>query len=321
MIDDKEVRVFRQIEDFLRNGDNFLVTAHYSPDGDAVASILGMAEILKTMGKRPVGAVEGGLPEKYDFLQTSITVMNPSVGEAGVKFERVIILDAGSFQRIGKVKDYLGEKFRIVNIDHHLSNDSFGEINYIEAKSSSTSEILYRLAKFMGIEFSRELANYLYMGIMTDTGRFRFSNSSAEALTAAGELVKLGADVSWLAEGVYFDLPRSYVEALGKCIVSMEYFAEGQIAVMEYLEKQEIEDAEGMIDIAVGTRGVKAAAFIRAMEDGRFKVSLRSRCEADVREIAEKYGGGGHRKAAGFRSRKGLVELKEMVVKELSQKI
>ena len=316
-----EQKTFRDISNFIGSENNFLVTAHYSPDGDAVASILGMCEILKVLGKTAAAAVEGGLPEKYDFLHSKISILDPLSVEVMEKFSRVIILDAGSYERIGKVKEYIQNPARIINIDHHLSNDGFGEINYIDAQSSSVSEILYRFAQFMKIEFTVELASYLYMGIMTDTGRFRFSNTSAHALFTAGELIKLGADPAWLSEGVFFDLPRSYVEILGKCLNSLEYFDDGKIAVMEYMERKEIEDAEGLIDIAVGTKGVKAAAFIRAMEDGRFKVSLRSRYEADVREIAEKFGGGGHQKAAGFRFRGGLDTLRFTIIKELSQRL
>jgi len=318
---DKYPDIFSKIADFLKTRDDFLVTPHFAPDGDAIASSLGMAEMLKAMGKRCLVSIEAGLPEKYDFLKTGVRIFNPKTEESENKFRNAIILDAGSFERIGLTKKLLDVEINILNIDHHLSNDRFGHVNYIDGEACSTSEILYYLARYLKLDFTKELADYLYMGIMTDTGCFRFSNTSGRALRAAAELVDLGVNPSYMADCIYFDAPKQYISVLAKCLSSLQYFSEGRIALMQYMEKEEIEDAEGLIDIAIGTRGVRAAAFIRPMEDGRFKVSLRARDRIDVRAIAEQYGGGGHAKAAGFRYRGTLTELQERIIRELSEKL
>lgn len=318
---EKYPKIFAEIDDYLKSKDDFLITAHYSPDGDAVGSCLGMAEMFRIMGKRFIVSLEGGLPEKYDFLDIDYRIYNPVNEESGRKFNNIIALDAGSFERIGQTKKYLDVEIDILNIDHHLSNDNFGHVNYIDADACSTSEILYNLAKYLKLNFNRKLALYLYMGIMTDTGRFRFSNTSSRALRASAELTDLGADPAYLADNIYYDAPKKYILTLGKCLNSIEYVHDGKIALMQYLEKDEIEDSEGLIDIAVGTRGVRAAAFIRSMEDGRFKVSLRARDTIDVRLIAEKFGGGGHQKASGFRFRGTLEELRKIVIEELSNRM
>ena len=313
--------VFADIEKYLKTNDNFLISTHYSPDGDAIGSTLGMGEMLRIIGKKAVVVVEGGIPEKYRFLNNPIVVYDPLAVETDAKFSNIIILDAGAFERIGKSKLFLDDNYDIVNIDHHLSNDKFGRINYIDTDASSVAEILFGLAQYLRIDFTPELASFLYLGIMTDTGRFRFGNTSYKALSTAAELVKLGADPAYLSEGVFFDLPHSYIETLAICLNSLEYFDDGRIALMEYHEEKEIEDSEGFIDLAIGTRGVKAAAFIRSMENGKFKVSLRSRSQVDVRRIAESHGGGGHRKAAGFRSRASLEQLKSTIIKEILQQL
>jgi phosphoesterase RecJ-like protein len=124
-----------------------------------------------------------------------------------------------------------------------------------------------------------------------------------------------------LTEAVYFDLPRSYIEALGKSLYSLQFLGDGRLALMEYLDRDEIEDAEGFIDFAIGVKGVKSAVFIRSMEDGRFKVSLRARDSLDVREIAESYGGGGHTKAAGFRFRGSLDQLKFDLIRKILERL
>ncbi len=312
---------FKEIVEFIESNDDFLITTHYSPDGDAIGSCLGMSEMLKFVGKRSLVAIEGGLPEKYDFLNIQVPIVNPQCSTGDRKYGNVIILDAGTFERIGACKFLLEDDSSIINIDHHLSNDEFGLINYIDVASSSVSEILFRLAKHMGVEFSSELATYLYLGIMTDTGRFRFSNTTPSALRTAGALVEAGADPSWLSDGIYYNLSRNYITALGQCLNNLEYYNGGSIALMQYMNKQELEDVEGLIDYVVGIRGVKVAAFLRAMEDGRFKVSLRSRCEVDVRRIAESFGGGGHQKAAGFRYRGSLNDLKIKVIQLFSQQL
>jgi phosphoesterase RecJ-like protein len=174
----------------------------------------------------------------------------------------------------------------------------------------------------MKLKIPSEMASYLYLGIMTDTGRFRFSNTSTSALKTCAELIDLGANPRELAEAIYFDLPRSYIEALGKSLNSLQFFGENKLVLMEYLEKDEIEDSEGFIDFAIGIKGVKAAIFIRSMaEEGRYKISLRARDSLDVREIAESYGGGGHNKAAGFRFRGSLEQLKSGLVQKILERL
>jgi phosphoesterase RecJ-like protein len=313
--------IFPKIADFLVDCDDYLITTHFSPDGDAIGSCLGMGELLKSLGKKYIIVLEGGLPEKYDFIGNKVTVFDSSAVEFDRRYSKIIILDAGDYKRIGKTANLIVENPRILNIDHHLSNNGFGEVSYIEGDASSVSEILFNLARFMKVHISAEMASYLYIGVMTDTGRFRFSNTSASALKTCAELVALGAKPMELTEAVYFDLPRSYIEALGKSLYSLQFLGDGRLALMEYLDRDEIEDAEGFIDFAIGVKGVKSAVFIRSMEDGRFKVSLRARDSLDVREIAESYGGGGHTKAAGFRFRGSLDQLKFDLIRKILERL
>ena len=312
---------FVEIAEFISSEDDFIITTHFSPDGDAIGSSLGMGELLRIIGKNFRISIEGGLPEKYDFLGCTLNVLDPGSVDIEEEYTNALILDAATYDRIGRSKMMILEGAKIVNIDHHLSSDAFGFINYVDTTASSVAEILHCLAKHMRIEYSKEMANYLYLGLMTDTGRFRFSNTSPNTLLAASELVAQGADPSWLSESIFYDLPKSYVKALGRALDSLEYFEDETIAVMQYMTNEQIEDAEGIIDVAIGTRGVESAIFIRSIGDNKYKVSLRSRGKADVRQVAEIYGGGGHQKAAGFRYQGDLEDLKFRLVMELAERI
>ena len=307
--------------DFIKAHDDYLVTSHYAPDGDAVGSVLAMGRILELLGKRSTLAIEGGVPEKYHFLPGSSNILNPLYVDIGNRFSTAVALDVGSYNRIGKVSELLTDSPKILNIDHHATNDGFGEVSIVDSEASSVSEILFRMVNYAGIPLDPVLSTTLYTGIMTDTGRFRFSNTTSEVFQICAELITAGADPERITEQVYYNLPRVYMEALCKSLGSLRFYRRGSIAVMEYLEPEEIEDTEGFIDFATSVKDVEAAVFIRAMKDGRFKVSLRSKNYLDVRRIAENYGGGGHTHAAGFRFRGGFDELKHGLLKILDERL
>ena len=313
---------FKDIAEFIRKNDDFLIVSHFNPDGDAICSTLGFGELLKTLGKKYLMAIEGGSPQKYDFLPAAKRIFDPSAEELPLTYSTLVTLDIGSFERIGSAKEMLKENPIILNIDHHSSNKGFGEVHLVDTKSSSVCEIITHLAQYMNVDIGKDMAAYLYTGIMTDTGRFRFGSTSPSAMSACAFLIECGADPVMISEKIYFDLPKEYIEALGKALYSLEFFADDKLAMMEYHHTVEIPDAEGFIDFAVGIRGVLGAVFIRLIpDDGRFKVSLRARGDFTISDIAESYGGGGHPKAAGFRYRGSLQELKAGLITVLTEKI
>ncbi len=320
-MNDAHLSTFERAAKFIDDGDDFLVTTHFAPDGDAVGAALGMGVILTKMGKRFILAIDGGVSQKYDFLGEKESILDSSRVTIPGIFTNIIILDAGSYKRIGAVSEMVEPGAAILNIDHHISNDGFGDVACIDVEASSTCEILYNFARYLKLPVEKELASYLYIGVMTDTGRFRFANSTPRAFRICAELVECGADPAELTEAVYFDLPKDFIIALAKSLDTLEFHSEGRVAMMEYLEEKEIEDAEGFIDFALGIRKVLAAAFIRKMSDGRFKVSLRARDTLDVQDIAQSYGGGGHRKAAGFRYRGPLEKLKTDLLKTIIDRL
>ena len=313
---------FKDIAKFINDNDNFLIVSHFNPDGDAICSALGFGELLKYLGKKFVMAIEGGAPEKYDFLPDAKRIFDPSAEELPMTFSTLVTLDIGSFERIGAAKEMLAEDHKILNIDHHGSNKGFGEAALVDTAASSVCEILTHLAQYMKVEIGENMATYLYTGIMTDTGRFRFGSTSPLVMRACADLIEAGADPVKIAEKIYYDLPKEYIEALGKALYSLKFFADDKLAMMEYHHTAEIPDAEGFIDFAVGIRGVLGAVFIRLIpDDGRFKVSLRARGDFIISDIAESYGGGGHPKAAGFRYRGSLQDLKDGLMKSLTEKL
>lgn len=313
---------FKDISDFILQNDNFLIVSHISPDGDAVGSVLCFGNILKHLSKNYLMAIDGGTPERYSFLPGADEIKDASKLRSEREFNNLVILDSGNWKRIGSAAKLVTDDPNIINIDHHISNNGFGGISYIEINASSVCEIIYRLVSYMNIPFDREIAFALYTGIMTDTGRFRFSNTTTEALNIAADLISLGADPNVISENVYYNLDRNAIEALSDSLASMKFYADDQLVLMEYHNPDEAIDTEGFIDIAVGIKGVKAVIYIRLIpEDGRYKVSLRGRNGFDVREIAESYGGGGHQSAAGFRYRGSLIELKEKLVGQILSRL
>ncbi|MBL7191871.1 DHH family phosphoesterase [bacterium] len=310
---------WRAVIDFIKANDDFLVTSHFSPDGDAVCSVLAMGEILERFDKKRTLAIEGGVPLKYGFLPGSPTVINPENIEISRRYSNLVVLDVGSFKRIGRIKDMISDNPRIINIDHHASENHFGEISIIDSAASSVCEMLYRFIEITDIELTPQLAAVLYTGIMTDTGRFRFNNTTPKVFGICAELVKAGAVPEKISHEVYYNLPKDYMEALAKTLSSLTFHREGVVAVMEYLDSKEIEDSEGIINYAISIRDVRVAVFIRISEDGRLKVSLRSQNSFDVKQIAESFGGGGHQQAAGFRYRGKLDDLKNALLKTIDE--
>ncbi|RJP81219.1 MAG: bifunctional oligoribonuclease/PAP phosphatase NrnA [Candidatus Zixiibacteriota bacterium] len=312
----------QQAADFdalLGGGREILVTTHVSPDGDAVASLLAAAEILRLLGSRPTCGLDGGVPLRFRFLPGSERVKKPAELQ-GRTWDGVLVLDCGSLTRIGKIADLVPPEALLVSVDHHIDNTRFAQLNILYPDASSTTELLFDLAVELDLPLSPSLAQALYTGLLTDTGGFRFSNTSDKTFTVAARLAALGVRPEVAAEAVFCTNSVDSVRLLGQALISLELSAGGRVASMVIPDQSAYEELEEVADFAMSIRGVQVTVLFR-VGPGYCRGSLRARGDHDVAHIARKYGGGGHQKAAGF-TYYGLLEaIRAEVLEALAEEV
>ncbi|NQT35534.1 bifunctional oligoribonuclease/PAP phosphatase NrnA [bacterium] len=311
------------IYNYLLSGGDLLAVSHFSPDGDAIGSLIAFSGMLDQLGVEHLTAIADVLPEKYSFLPGFDRIRKFDIQDSTFKIpcNRLVILDAGALPRIGSARSCIGKGTKVLNIDHHYSGPCYGDINIITHEASATAEILYDLCEEFSIEITEQIAYGLFVGILTDTGRFRFSNTSSKALAICADLISKGVNPGWVTENVYYNLQFENVQALARALSTIECHLDGLICIVSLDREKDVNDTEGFVEYASSITGVALAAFIREIEDKVYKISLRSRCSVDVAEVAAKFGGGGHLKAAGFRYLGAKEDLIKNLVDELAWNI
>jgi phosphoesterase RecJ-like protein len=311
----------------LRDNDRFLVTTHENPDGDALGSMLAATLGLRELGKDVLMYLSGDapMPGEYGFL--SLRDVGRSLpGDVG---ERVLLaLDCANERRIGPEPGLLERAKLVVDVDHHHDNNRFGAVNLVVDGASSTAEIVRDLLRELEVPLTPEIAEALYVGLVTDTGRFQYTNTSPKALRLAAELVEAGADVHGIFREVYETVQFAKLKLLARALERAELYEGGRL-VVSYLVREDFAEvgaeepySEGIIDYLRQAEGAELVALIREPPtDGgpTRRVSLRSsRDEVDVSAIARRVGGGGHRQAAGFSSELPVEEIVEFIRREFA---
>ena len=320
----------RAITEWLRHrgSDHFLVTSHVNPDGDGLASMLACGHILRSLGKQVWLVADGFLSHRYGYLPQIDTVVFYREGlEAELPVANVITVDVPTLSRLERVARLIPRDAAILKIDHHPGDDQFGRFNYVDTEVSSTAELVYRLCTDLGIPFDAALGTWIYTGIAFDTGRFRFSSTTPNALIIAGEMVRAGANPQLIAEPLFYEYRPATLSLLAATLQSLECFLDGRVSVLslDYALLGQAcyrdEDADGFVDYAVSLQGIEVALFLREHEPGQVRVSLRAKHDFDVRAVAEVFGGGGHRKAAGARMSGTVQEVKARLVTEIQRRL
>jgi len=314
----------------LRASDRFLLTTHEGPDGDALGSLLATHKLLQQLGKDSVmflAAKEFPLPVEYRFLALEEVFHEPPVDVV----DRVLVfLDCGNIDRMPV--DFLRrDDAKILNLDHHHDNTRFGTLNLVDTDASCTAEILFRLAKLLGAEITPEIATALYVALVTDTGRFMYENTSADAHRMAADLIEAGVDVHDIYRRLYERVPLEKLHLVARAVQRIQRLDDCKLAVTyisadDYIETGSNEAlTEGIIDHVRALEGTEVAAMIRDKTDGGSrarKVSLRSATgTVDVSAIAQRYGGGGHPRAAGFSTDLTYDELLEVLCTEVGAQL
>jgi phosphoesterase RecJ-like protein len=309
---------------WLRRGNRFLITSHANPDGDAIGSELGLARIVRSQGKGAVIWNRDATPAIYRPLPGSERIHTGSEPPAGFPdhFDAAIVLECPSLDRTG-LEEAL-EPLTLINVDHHLGNQHYGKVNWVDSAAPAVGEMVYRLAQGLKVPLGDTTATCLYLTLVTDTGGFRFSNATPSAFEAAAALVREGARPEQVSEWLYESYPLPMMRLLAAMLSTLTLHREGRISTV-HISQEMFEqcgassgDTEGLIDYPRSIAGVQAAALARQIGERRYKMSLRSRGEVDVEKVARRHGGGGHKNAAGFEAEGSLEEVLATVVDGLS---
>jgi bifunctional oligoribonuclease and PAP phosphatase NrnA len=315
----------------LRDNDKFLLTTHERPDGDAVGSLAAMQMVLTALGKNTVAfltADEFPLPYEYRFLTLDGLVTDPPSDLS----ERVLVfLDCGNIDRTPAAA-LQGEGRCILNVDHHHDNTRFGTVNHVDSTASCTAEMVWDLMKGLGVEATQPVAEALYVGVVTDTGRFMYENTGSRAHEMAAELIDGGIDVHAIYRRLYEGIPQGKLELLARGLSNVQRYDGGLLTVThltleDYASTGADESySEGVVDHLRSVEGTAVAGLVRdLLGDGatpKRKVSLRATDDrVDVSRIARAQGGGGHRRAAGFSTDLDFPELVEFLRGALSEQL
>jgi bifunctional oligoribonuclease and PAP phosphatase NrnA len=314
----------------LRARDRFLLTAHEGPDGDALGSLLGLHKVLTQLGKDSLmfmAAKEFPLPVEYRFLPLEEVFHE---APADMADRTVVFLDCGNIDRM-PVEWLTAGGNDVINIDHHHDNTCFGDLNLVDVDASCTAEIVYDLALLLGATITAEIASALYVGLITDTGKFMYENTNAHTHRVAADLIEAGVDVDDTYRRLYEQVPIEKLRLVSRALDGISSYSDGRLAV-SYISTADYEATgageemtEGLIDNLRSIEGVKVAAVIRDLGDrgsAARKVSLRSSAgDVDVSAIARLNGGGGHKRAAGFSTDLSFEQLVEFLTREVSAQL
>ncbi|HUT55797.1 MAG TPA: bifunctional oligoribonuclease/PAP phosphatase NrnA [bacterium] len=313
----------QQAIEFIRRHRSFALAAHLNPEGDAIGATLGLALILRAIGKQAYAFNGDGVPAVLRFLPGATGLIRDA--SALPAAEAVIALDAGDADRPGpEFKKFMHGR-PVLNIDHHQTNSRFGQVNWVDPQASSTGEMIAIMAQAMAAPISPDAALCLYTAILTDTGSFQFSNTTPRALRAAADMVALGASPESAADNYYHARPAPHLALLALTMATLEFnpgSTRGDVAVTAAMFKQTgtgPEAAEGVINMITDVESVKVAILFRETDPNVWKVSLRSKGALDVAGLANRHGGGGHKNAAGCKLEGELGEVKKIIREEVEK--
>jgi len=316
----------------IRRTGNFVLATHINPDGDALGSLLSLADILAGMGKKVFRYLEEPVSPLYRFLpdshlvRTDMDELAAFVREAGADV-LCIALDCGDRKRLGRNADELLRIRPFLVIDHHKGNDGFGDLAWIDSRRSSTGEMVFDLATALGQKPSAKAAEALYAAIVTDTGSFHYESTSAHTFDVARQLVAAGVRPDQVSRNLYDNYSVARLQLLQMVLATLEVHCGGRIAVItvtrDILDRTgcALEDTENFINLPRSVTSVQVAVFLKEAGEGRISVSMRAKDACDVAEVAAQFGGGGHRNAGFKAAATTLAEVRGRLLQELQRQL
>ncbi len=317
---------FDIISNALRDARTVGVASHIRPDADALGSTIAFALWLRDCGKEVTAYNEEGSTSKFHYLpRHEIVSLPPATPQ---KFDVFVALDTSVKNRLGTVNKVIAPGTTVLNIDHHISNENYGDVNYIDPSAPATGQILLEFFQHVGARVSTEMATNLFAAISTDTGSFQYAGTNERTFAAASYLIGCGVDVPGLSRAMYDSQPRRRFELLRHALNTAEFHCDDRIATfslpMDLVERLKVlpEDNEGIIDHLRSIEGVEAAVFFEELPEGKVRVSARSKFpRIDVCKVCKQFEGGGHPMAAGARVDGTLAQVKNDFLKALSDEI
>ncbi|BAL81195.1 DHH family phosphoesterase [Caldisericum exile] len=309
----------KEIKNIISNSNSIFLTTHINADGDGMGSMLGLGMSLEHLGKKVFYFVPGEAPIHFAFLKNFKSI-NKNLDEG--KFAEIFILiDAPNIDRVEGFTFDLSAFKKIIRIDHHLSNENFSHVKYVKVGYPSTSCLVFELIKELDLPIDKDIADALYTGLLTDTGSFRFNNTSEVAFDIARKLVLSGARPYYISRMVYEMETLTHLKLLGLALLRLEIVDK---IGFSYITQEDFKsynanenDTEGIVDYLRKEKDIEVVLFVRELQDGGYKGSLRSKNHIDVRKIAEIFGGGGHKEAAGFKTTLSKEEILNIVRKAI----
>jgi phosphoesterase RecJ-like protein len=318
-------RPFRQIEAILRECQRFLLMSHIHPDGDSIASVLLFAHVLDRFKKPCRILLDDDIPKKFDFLQGVERIERYRDRDGAVEPDAVVVLDLSSLDRLGGAQKAIPPGAKIIQIDHHPSERALGQVSVLDERESSTTELVYLFLLYCGVPITPEIATLVYTGIVCDTGRFLFPNTTCQSLKICSDMIRMGASPETIANRLYFRSSQNTLRALAKALSTVEFHMNGRVSCM-HLNKDEFNhheklDTEGFIDSLLTVDGTEVEFFMLKLKSRLYKVSFRSKETVDVNEIARFFGGGGHSRASGCQIEGTVEEVKDRILRVLKKKL
>ncbi|MGZ4134957.1 MAG: DHH family phosphoesterase [Tumebacillaceae bacterium] len=310
---------------FFTEHDNFLLLVHEKPDGDALGSVLAGAHLLQKLGKSFTLVNDDPIPHRFEFLPYSERFQLPE--DVQETFDAVISFDCGDRKRLGRSGRLIAEQAHLLNIDHHVTNDRFGTENLVDLEAAATCQIVFKIAQELGVDLDLDTATCIYTGLVTDTGGFRYSNTTEEVLLIGASLLKIGVKPYNVVDRVLETMTWPQVLLIREGLRGLERDDNGKLAwitiTQELIDRVQgcDEDVEGLVNYPRNVQGVEVGISFRERGEGKIKVSMRSKYVIDVGAIAVEFGGGGHARAAGCTIEGDMVTVQNRVLNRIRQEL
>ncbi len=310
----------------IKNHDNFLITSHVNIEGDALGSELAFLRLVKALGKNAVIVNEDRLPYGYGFLPGLSNIRKYKDNLKGIKFDCFVVLDCSDLKRTGEVYRMNKENKPVINIDHHVCNCRFGTFNWVDPYASSACEMIYELYKKLGVKLDKDAALFLYVGILTDTGSFRYSNTTSVTHKIVAELLSFGLDVVEIYKNVYGNLPFKDMKLVTHVLNNIKRRHNGQLAwfevsgaVLKKYKAQYVDLTDYVMNFARAIKDVEVAVLFKENlgVKNEIRVNFRSQGKIDVNKIAQGFCGGGHKAASGCTVQGRLADVRSRVLKKI----
>lgn len=314
---------FKEVVEAINNSDNIFIASHINPDGDNLGSMLALYLALKKLGEKVRPLEADFLPEDFMFLPgaSDIEAYDESQGE----IDLLILLDSSDEDRLGDNKDLLARAKRTVNIDHHISNNKFADINIVDPSAAATGELIYMLLLELGVELDEFIAENIYTAISTDTGKFSYDSVTSDTHRIVAELIDAGADFNKINLNLYESMGLLKMKLHNEALATLTLYEDNKVGIIKVSQKMlektgtSMEDTNGLVEQVRKIKGIEVACLLKEEKKNKIKVSMRSKEYCDVASICNHFGGGGHVRAAGCSINESLNKSEVYILEEIKK--